>query len=297
MDMKAKPPHLNESFLIPNLATGYTYENINEINDKGLLKLQLRIFVLYDMGWTTKASGRHCDKGISVDKHECRKNFEGTAKAMEPYAAAKLVCENVIFKDKSVVSELYRLKKLHKELNGTSISFLQKCFNYVVSQCGGDSETLAASLKNIPYHCFNLHNNCGDWCKFHKNPDTYTHSTIREGFKGPRLLEALKCLFDLLSSKAKEFAASVSTNLCENMNAIIASHAPKSRLYKMSASGSYRTSCGMNSKNEGIRYLVHMKNNLKLHPEQYNIKHATTKDYYRKRKHEKSSTVEAKKGD
>ncbi|KAK0160301.1 hypothetical protein PV328_007729 [Microctonus aethiopoides] len=81
-----------------------------------------------------------------------------------------------------------------------------------MSQCGADSETLAASLKNISYYCFNLHNNCGDWCKFHQNPDTYTYSTIGEGFKDPRLLEALKCLFDLLSSKAKEFATSISTN-------------------------------------------------------------------------------------
>ncbi|KAK0077300.1 hypothetical protein PV325_004114 [Microctonus aethiopoides] len=63
-----------------------------------------------------------------------------------------------------------------------------------MSQCGADSETLAASLKNISYYCFNLHNNCGDWCKFHQNPDTYTYSTIGEGFKDPRLLEALKCL-------------------------------------------------------------------------------------------------------
>jgi hypothetical protein len=133
---------------------------------------------------------------------------------MEPYAAEQLVSNNQVFVEcnievggvgadndssaikamrdacnheivkhsdknhtsKGVVNELYRMKNSHKELNGKEIAYLKKCFNYCLAQCKGDSEVMANALRNIPYHCYNIHDNCGSWCGYRQNPDTYTHS-------------------------------------------------------------------------------------------------------------------------
>ena len=137
----------------------------------------------------------------------CKLNFVGSAKAIEPKAAALLVSDcNKIFSackiqigifigdcdfsaiqaarnavnyeivkqddvnhtSNTVTSKLYKSIKLFKELNFTSIKYLNKCFNYCVAQNKGNIVALANGIRNIPYHCFNLHANCGEWCKYSK---------------------------------------------------------------------------------------------------------------------------------
>ncbi|KAK0161618.1 hypothetical protein PV327_010073 [Microctonus hyperodae] len=125
---------------------------------------------------------------------------------------------------------------------------------------------------------------------------TYKHGTIGDGFTDPKLHGDLQCLFQLLASKAEEFAAGVSTNLNENMNGIIASYAPKSRLYGMSASGAYRNGLAINSKNTGTEYtMVNMNTAITLSPGSNTKKYASKIDILRKRKNERSSTIEVKK--
>ncbi|KAK0176880.1 hypothetical protein PV328_000978 [Microctonus aethiopoides] len=41
---------------------------------------------------------RFCDKGALVSSHDCRKNYEGTAKGMEGIAAKKLVVHSSVLK-------------------------------------------------------------------------------------------------------------------------------------------------------------------------------------------------------
>jgi hypothetical protein len=55
-------------------------------------------------------------------------------------------------------------------------------------------------------------------------------------------------LFNTLANKTSQFAAGVSTNANESLNASIASFAPKTRMYGMSASGSQRIACAINKK-------------------------------------------------
>ena len=199
----------------------------------------VRIAGSFDIGWPTKRSGRSydsllgiaciiswltgkilagvilrrkcqmCDLGHPKDDHDCMLNFEGSAKAMEPQAAALLV-NNAIFKEcnvqldifigdndssaicaarnavdyevikhddinhtsKSVTSVLYKIIKNHKELNSNSIKYLQKCFNYCVTQNKGDKIKMAATVRNITSHTFNNDTNCGDWCGYKQNPES-----------------------------------------------------------------------------------------------------------------------------
>ena len=98
------------------------------------------------------------------------------------------------------------------------------------------------------------------------NPDTYKHSTIGDGFSDPNLFEALKYLFNLLATKAKEFCAGVPTNLNKNLNGILTSFAPKSRLYAMSASERYRVCNRIITKNDEKMYHVDRNKNMEVSP-------------------------------
>ena len=220
---------MQDGFIFPQLDNNYDEEDV-----KFLMKTVVRIIVLFEFGRTTKGSGRSydslsgtgtivgffsgkvvaymnlnrkcksCDMNIPLENHVCKKNFEGSAKAMEPYAAEQRVSNNVVFKEckievggvgadndssaikamrnacsheiikhsdknhtsKGVVSELFRMKNSHKELNGKEIAYLKKYFNYCVAQCKGDSVNMANALRNIPNQCYNIHDNCGDWCGY-----------------------------------------------------------------------------------------------------------------------------------
>ena len=298
------------------------------------LEQKVRIASSFDMGWFTRGTGRSydslsgtasligffsrkdlsyvclnrkckkCDVGHSNEDHDCRCNFEGSAKAMEPAAAVQLTKNNLILTEcnievgviiadndsssicaarnandyeivkqsdknhtsKGVVNQLYKIKNNHKELTGTTIKFLQKCFNYSVAQNQGDSKGMADAIKNIPYHCFNNHSNCGTWCGYLNDPDNYKHSVIGDGFKNDSLFEALKSLFDNLSKNTDRFSAGVSSNANESLNATIVSKAPKSRTYGMSTSGNIRVACAVNKKNDGEAFIPNLAAKLNVSP-------------------------------
>ena len=229
----------------------------------------------------------HVTMDINVNDHDCRLNFEGSAKAIEPYAAVELTENNVIFKklkievgiliahndsssisavrgacnfevvkqsdknhtSKGLVNELYKINKKYKELTGTAIKYLQKCFNYCIAHNAGSAINMSTAIKNIPNNFFNNVQECGSWCSYHKEPETYTHSVIKDGFKNPNLFNDLQSIFDTLANKASSFAAGTSSNPNENLNAMIASKAPKSRRYGTSAAGDFRTASAISKKN------------------------------------------------
>ncbi|KAK0073984.1 hypothetical protein PV326_012852, partial [Microctonus aethiopoides] len=141
-----------------------------------------------------------CDGGHKPENHDCNKNFEGTAKSMEPASAVIITCENSNLKDanteigvliadndsgtivalrercnhevvkhsdmnhtsKGVANQLYKLKqeKSYKELNCDSIKWIQRCFTYCVTQHDRDVDDIKQGLLNIPEHAFNNHANC-----------------------------------------------------------------------------------------------------------------------------------------
>lgn len=287
------------------------------------------------MGWPTKGSGRSynslsgiaayvgyfskkilahvvlnrkcikCDRNHPKNDHDCKLNFEGSAKAMEPKAAAMLVDSNPIFKQcnvelgvfigdndssaicaarnaanheivkqddlnhtkKGLVSQLYKIIKKHKELNSSNIKYLSKCFNYCVSQNAGNKLMLAESLRNIPNHCFNNHENCGEWCRYDpKDPNSYEHSVIGKGFSDPSLYEALTEIFDSLANNSSGFSAGVSSNPNESLNSMYASKASKSRMYGMSNSYNIRVGLVALKKNDGDSSIVELNKNCNVSP-------------------------------
>ena len=110
--------------------------------------------------------------------------------------AVREVCDHLVVKhsDKNhtprgVTNMLYKINKktaTNKELTSEAIKYLHRCFTYAVSQNPGNPDNLAAAIKNIPFHAYNNHSNCGDWCNYVKHPENYTHISVLSGFRSVR---------------------------------------------------------------------------------------------------------------
>ena len=187
--------------------------------------------VSYDMGWAKRGKGhnslegvghaigvetgkvlsfgtrkKRCatcwrseQRGVSPPKHDCRRNWYGSAKAMEGDVAVQLASQarettldvsystfigdddactisklhkevsadiekwsDVVHAKRSLGKHLFELRDNTKEreLTQTNIAHLQTCFSYAVRQNKDDATTLAAALKNIPAHLFGDHSQC-----------------------------------------------------------------------------------------------------------------------------------------
>lgn len=220
----------------------------------------VRIMVSYDMGWSTRVAGRQydskngfgaiiggltglvldfstcnricatCHRGGPASNHEnCRLNFYGSAKAMEPHVAKKLVVDSEILRGENLevgilvgdddsstiaacraaanhpiikqsdvnhtsggVKKIYNIQKSHKELTKDRIVYLHRCFTYALAQNKGNSSGLATAIRSIPYHAFNDHSQCGTWCGYHEDKENYVHKVVPGGFEDPLLFEELK---------------------------------------------------------------------------------------------------------
>ncbi|XP_046614237.1 uncharacterized protein LOC124302290 [Neodiprion virginianus] len=246
-------------------------------NSKETYNGTVRVAASYDMGYSTKRSGRTYDSmngyaaflgretGKAIDylttnrgcrmcalghpksDHDCRLNFVGSAKAMEPFAAAR------------------------------------------------NTKEVADALRNIPDHAFNNHDNCGHWCRYVKNPLTYDHKVIKGGFQSPDLYKDLKHIFGKLADNADRFAAGASSQANESLNATMTSHYPKSRCYSQTASGDFRFACAIGEKNLGERYLQEAATQILLSPGFHTTKYVDRKEKEAKRRYLRTKRPEFKK--
>ncbi|KAK0174982.1 hypothetical protein PV327_008768 [Microctonus hyperodae] len=100
---------------------------------------------------------------------------------------------------KVIKSELYKYIKSFKELTATTIKYLE----------------------------------CGDWCDYKKDPDSYERKIIGKVFQYIQLLETLTNISNNLAQKASWFSAETSSNSNESFNAMVASKSSKSKMYGM----------------------------------------------------------------
>ncbi|XP_071578827.1 uncharacterized protein [Temnothorax nylanderi] len=300
--------------------------------------------VSYDMGWSKRGAGRsydslngfgaiigvktglvldyascnrkckRCDMGHDPRNHDCRKNFWGSAKAMEPHVAQNLVNNSTILKSQNVevgvligdddsstiaacratsshpivkfsdtnhaaggvTKKLYKIanKRKHKELTKDGIVYLHRCFTYAMTTNKGNSAAMARDIQCIPYHAFNNHSKCGMWCGFVKDPENYDHTIIPGGFHDKELFEALKDIFDRLAANAHKFSAGASSNVNESLNASMASKAPKSRCYSLTASSDYRFASTIAQKNEGEHFIENVYKSAAMSPGKHRYRYA-----------------------
>lgn len=132
---------------------------------------------------------------------------------------------------KNVLYKIDKTKDPEHELNTESIKYLHKCFTYAMAQHKGDPVGKSAAIKNIPFHAFNIHSNCGNWCGYTTNPENYKHKTVPQDFSNQILFEELKNMFNKLGDNADKFAAGASSQPNESLNAIMAWKCPKANCY------------------------------------------------------------------
>lgn len=257
---------------------------------------------------------KQCDMGHDPRNHDCQKNFWGSAKAMEPHVAQNLVNNSTILKFQNVevgvligdddsstiaacrsissnpivkfsdtnhasggvIKELYKIlnKRNHKELTKDGILYLHRCFTYAMTTNKGNSAAMARDIQCIPYHAFNNHSKCGMWCGFVKDPKNYDHTIIPGGFCDKELFKALKDIFDRLAANAEKFSAGASSNVNESLNASMASKAPKSRCYSLTASSDYRFAGTIAQKNEGEHYIENVLKSVAMSPGKHRYRYA-----------------------
>lgn len=61
-----------------------------------------------------------------------------------------------------------------------------------MTQNRGKSTVMAEAIRSIPYHAFNQHEKCNQWCGYVKDKENYNYRMIPNGFTDLKLFEALK---------------------------------------------------------------------------------------------------------
>ena len=83
------------------------------------------------------------------------------------------------------------------------------------------------------------------------------------------MFQSLNDIFETLANKASSYSAGASSNANESLNSVIASKAPKNKMYGTSPSGDVRVACAINIKNDGEQYVVGLDEKLSLSPGKY----------------------------
>lgn len=327
----------------------------NSSFDKALGEI-INIIVSFDTGWSKRGNGRSydslngystiigflsgkvldyatrnrkcrmCDLGHGKDTHDCRLNYEGSAKAMEADAGTQLVNHSKILeeaglqvrvivgdedssmmaavrKDKSEVTfhklsdknhltknvsnELYKMRDKFKQLNRRGvIAHIKKCFSYAVAQNKGKSENLAKELKKIPDHLFGSHENCGNWCKPKKK-----HTIL---LSDKPLYHALVTFFSTYAENAHKFSVAASSQANESFNNIVANKAHKNKCLSRSAACDFRVADSVCVKNDGEHSLLNVQKTAGLTVGTHTIKFASVADSKRLRRAEKSKLRNSK---
>ena len=214
--------------------------------------------------------------GKAAKEHDCRKNWDGSAKAME----ADMVVEMVkTAKEKDVIvgtmvgdedstsisrarkevsvdiqkrsdsnhvkmilfNSLYSLQKKHKQLSVKVIKYLQKCFSYMVLQNKGDASGIRKGLMALSLHPFDDHSNCDEkWWRFLNEPSSKFQSLpYGRPLSGEILQADILQIFEKFEEQAEKLRDLKSSQANESLNNTVASKAHKSAHYSGSESLSF----------------------------------------------------------
>lgn len=228
---------------------------------------------------------------IPVREHSCRRNWDGSAKAMESdmvvamvkkASSAKAAVKTIVGdEDSSAIARvraevdpdiekksdsnhmnkifgnaLYALRPSFT-ISVKTISYIQKNFKYACKQ--SDSvESLRKSLDAVVKHPFGDHSSCSNtWCKHLDEPSTSFKSLPRgKALTDPLLQTKLEEIIAKYKSKADKLICLSSTQANENFNGIVSTKARKNHHVSGSESLDYRINAAAAQKNSGYEYLL-----------------------------------------
>lgn len=264
-----------------------------------------------------KMSCRYCEvadkQGKTTEPHDCRRNWSGSSKAMEPslgvellkktqsqnakvktlimdedsttiahvrrdYDADMVKWSDINHAKKCLSNAIYRIQpKYKKQLTPKVIKYFKKNYAYVLAQNKGKVDELRSGIISILPHVFGDHSSCGEWCGYMKNSDSYKHKSLPKGqdLQGDELRADLEKIFELHACNAEKLAPAGSTMANESWNNTVASKAPKARHYSSSESLDFRISAAAAQKNMSPEYLNDAFQRKTLSPSMSLKKHAS----------------------
>ncbi|XP_062607553.1 uncharacterized protein LOC134269372 [Saccostrea cucullata] len=264
-----------------------------------------------------------------IPEHDCRKNWSGSSKAMEPdmcigmmkdlqdsnihigsiimdndsttVARARAEVNPALKKQcdrnhtlKQFTNKLYELKKSknYKELNSKTIQHLSKCFKYCISQNENDPSGMKKNLEAIGRHVYGDHTFCESWCKYLASPLTYKPIQLpyHRYLNNLDLKSDLTSLLSLYISQADKLVDLGSTQPNESLNNTIASKTPKQNFYSGSESNDFRVAAAIAQKNLGHQYVTEVNERLLLSPGEITSSNARKVDLKRKKTKETEDT-------
>lgn len=130
---------------------------------------------------------------------------------------------------KNIANSLYNLQKTHKSLSTKIIKYIQKCFNYMVSQNQGSPSGIEKGLTALSFHSFDNHKECDKlWCHHKRDPTKkFTSLPYSRLLENKALQQDLEGIFNKLKKHSQKLANLGSTQLNESFNKIIASKAQR----------------------------------------------------------------------
>lgn len=218
--------------------------------------------------------------------HDCRKDFDGSSKAMEADMAKQIFLNNPHFTevnvrlgtligddDSSTIATLrkeagyeihkwsdknHAVSKLSKclyamKLSTPLVKYFKYCFSCVLEKNKNSIEATKAGLLNIVSHACDNHSACGDWCKYKLDPENYRHKILPggKGLSNPSVQDKLQAIFNSFANVADKLSPCGSSRANESLNKTIASTAPKHLHYGGSSSNDIRVSAAIIHKNLG----------------------------------------------
>lgn len=269
-----------------------------------------------------------CDSGHMKTDHDCRLNFDRSAKAMEPDMAVELITKNELLTEENVSIAViigdddassiaavrreasHRIEKWsdvnHAKKGFTSalyafnvprgiIDYLAHSFSCALHQNKGDEIAVRAALLNIVDHAYGNHVKCGDWCRSHTD-ENYIYKRLPGGkpLTDPELRVKLTSACVKYANNADKLAPCGSSQPNESFNRIVCSKHPKAQFYGASESMAYRVAAAVCQKNIGTTYVSQAFETLNLSPGKQTTKYRQVKDKERLKKSVSSKSVEIK---
>ncbi|XP_061195042.1 uncharacterized protein LOC133203237 [Saccostrea echinata] len=269
--------------------------------------------------------------GKEAKEQDCRQNWQGSSKSMEPSMVISMVekkqdkgikVSTVIADDdtttisrlkqsvspnikkkcdknhirKNFSSSLYALQKKHKSLTTKVIHYLQKCFNYLLAQNQGNPRGIEKALDALCNHPFGNHESCSDsWCQHVNNPkQRYSSLPYGKPLKDSDLQDSLHSICNQWKQNSCKISSLGSTQPNESFNRTVSLKAPKNHYFSGSASLNYRVAASVAEKNSGASYLVAVNKKIGLSPGRFTRKLCYLRESQSRKRKAIAKTKEAK---
>lgn len=267
---------------------------------------------------------RKCNKKHSKTDHDCRVNFDGSAKSMEADMAVEMALKNPLFEkhniflarivmdnDSSTICSLRDLSPHNIELWADknhsvkafssslySLNLPKPIIDYFTSNLSnaiacnqGNAVKLKSSLLCMVPHAFGDHS----LCTFHDKDKEYVYHKLpkQKPLEGEQMKTSLLDLMSRYILNVDKLAPAASTQGNESFNNTVATFCKKQRHYSDSESMCYRVAGAVCQKNIGFEYLHVIFNKIGLSLSSSGQSYRSTKQVKRIRK---NSTQSSKKG-